>query len=706
MAKKKRPDRDNDPGKKNDDPVPASGSPREAARELLDEAQFADTKEQARLARQALKLDPDLADAYLLLGRINPIRREALTLYQQALAAAQRSGDREALLESHLALAHVCWSLGRRDEAIQYGRELLSLEPRDSHTMRYTLAGWLLAQEQQAGVVQLIERYPEDSTVWNYTRALLAFRKEGDSEEARKLLKKARKSNKYVPRYLLQEELPGAEPPAAYTPGSTEEAQEYLASFLASWRATEGALDWLKQQGEPGRKRQEKESAPTGPTGASKKTLAKLRQHTAVWQVDCRKLTTWVEEQGRDVRPWVVLVNDQESHMIVGNDMLFQNASPAQVWDVLAQSMLQPLPESGFPPARPSVILFPARQPWQELQSHFQDIGIDYQPRDRMEASSEMFQAVNRDMGGQPEPGLLDVPGVTPERVRTFYEAAAAFYRQAPWRLVGYESAVEVRCSKFESGPWYAVVMGQSGLSLGVALYDNLKQLRRLWSDPASSQENARRSVATTVTFGAPVTLPIADVDAGEEHGWPVARSDAYPHVFHKDRGMSTRPPLAWELELLEACLRALPDFIRSRPQDDSTPEEVTVPAGPGQLTLTLSWIEDEAPRPSKARKRRRRDPDEPDSEVMEMLEVVQRLWPEIRRAHDESGGQKPIILLHLPSEQVAAIPLEEFKSKLDEEGASQIEEQYQQALQDDDLVIFVADHARHRVESFSLNLG
>jgi hypothetical protein len=102
--------------------------------------------------------------------------------------------------------------------------------------------------------------------------------------------------------------------------------------------------------------------------------------------------------------------------------------------------------------------------------------------------------------------------------------------------------------------------------------------------------------VATTVLFGEEWELAPADVDAARRHGWPVARPDAYPSVFHKDRGLSLRPPVAWELELLEGCLRSIPEFVRRHRQDDPARVEVTVPVASGPVRLTLSWIgEDEA---------------------------------------------------------------------------------------------------------------
>ena len=48
------------------------------------------------------------------------------------------------------------------------------------------------------------------------------------------------------------------------------------------------------------------------------------------------------------------------------------------------------------------------------------------------------------------------------------------------------------------------------------------------------------------------------------------------------------RPPLAWELELMEGILRAVPDFVSRHEQDDPTPEEFTVPVSSGPLKLGI----------------------------------------------------------------------------------------------------------------------
>jgi hypothetical protein len=189
-------------------------------------------------------------------------------------------------------------------------------------------------------------------------------------------------------------------------------------------------------------------------------------------------------------------------------------------------------------------------------------------------------------------PGLLTVPGVTPEVVGGVYEAAAEFYRQAPWRRLGYESAVQIECERFPGGPWYAVIMGASGMTMGLTLYEDLDLLQRMWSETLSEEENADLTEATTLTFGKDCELPIADLEAAEQFGWKVAGKDAYPWLFRKERGMNTHPPEPWQLQLLEASLRAVPAFVQCRRQDDPTTETITVAAGSEQVTLRLSWVQ------------------------------------------------------------------------------------------------------------------
>src|SRR4051794_37000967 len=169
----------------------------------------------------------------------------------------------------------------------------------------------------------------------------------------------------------------------------------------------------------------------------------------------------------------------------------------------------------------------------------------------------------------------------------------AAYYRQAPWKEIG-ERTIRVASGKFASGPWYAVLMGQGGMARGLVLYDSLETLNRIKQGDLTEEENARLTSALAVVFGKGGDLPAADLEAARQHGWRVAGPKAYPSAYRKEPGLSMRPPLAWELELLEGCLRAVPEFVRRRPQDDPAAEEVTVPVASGELKLVLAWVPEE----------------------------------------------------------------------------------------------------------------
>ena len=221
----------------------------------------------------------------------------------------------------------------------------------------------------------------------------------------------------------------------------------------------------------------------------------------------------------------------------------------------------------------------------------FDDIGLSLVLTDDMDKIAAVFTELDKQVCGKPKPGLLDMPGVMPAQVGGFFEAAAFFFHHAPWKRVGNGAAIKVECKTYQSGPWYAVVMGPSGLTTGLALFEDLKALRWMWVTDESDDDTAREGVATSVVFGEEWGIPVADLDAAKEYNWHVAGPDAYPHVFHKERGLSLRPPLAWELELTEACLRAVPDFVNRRQQEGLAREEFTVPVASGELQLMLSWV-------------------------------------------------------------------------------------------------------------------
>src|SRR6478672_108203 len=72
--------------------APAAGTPLDEAQELMYQAfGTPDNDERAKLAKQALDLSPDCADAYVLLAEQAKSHKQALDLFEKGVAAGERA---------------------------------------------------------------------------------------------------------------------------------------------------------------------------------------------------------------------------------------------------------------------------------------------------------------------------------------------------------------------------------------------------------------------------------------------------------------------------------------------------------------------------------------------------------------------------------------------------------------------------------------
>ncbi len=598
-------------------PKPKASRPRHAAsRPALDQAndlmekasELDDPKRRVALAKQALALSDDCSEAHVLLAEAAKTRKEAIAWYEKAIEAEARVLGPELFREAaghfwgivetrpymraRFALAETLWESGRREEATDHVLAMLGLNPGDNQGLRYTLAGWLLNLDRLDDLDALLVQYDEGSTTWAFTRTLASFRKSGDAPASRKLLQAARKVNKHVLPYLLgRSPLPSAQPPY-YSPGDENDAILYVGGHLGAWKSAPGALAWVRSKvkapKEP--KPKPKPAASVGPSAGSREALRRLPIELDTWQADFRQFPRRIEVDGERVRPWMVLVSSRTRDLVLAHALTDDLPTSEALWDIVASAMASP---ASGEPHRPSELLVRPSPPWEALDGHFETIGVACSRSEVLDQIDFLFDDLNRHMAGAEPPSLLEMPGVTAEQVGGFYEAAAHYYLRAPWRLLGYEAVIRVECDRFDSGPWFAVIMGQSGLTLGLALYEDLALLRKMWAGKLSEEQGARRTVALTVTYDDESTLSEGDLEAIEANGWAIPSPDGFPSIFRKERGLSMRPPLGWEIDLMTACLRLIPDFVARRRADDPTRELVPVPGSSPTTELGLSWIEE-----------------------------------------------------------------------------------------------------------------
>jgi len=189
-------------------PSPERGlTPLEQAQDKMYEAWEARSrKARVRLAREALALSPDCADAYVLLAEETArTPNEALKLYEEGMRAGERALGPEAFAEdagnfwgvletrpymrARAGVAECLWEMGEARRAVEHYQELLRLNPGDNRGNRYLLARLLLQEGRGEELGALLKEYGEDASAeWLYTRALWLFRNEGESPRASRSL--------------------------------------------------------------------------------------------------------------------------------------------------------------------------------------------------------------------------------------------------------------------------------------------------------------------------------------------------------------------------------------------------------------------------------------------------------------------------------------------------------------------------------------
>lgn len=163
-------------------------TPLEQAQDLMFKAWDATGAKRVKLARQALSISVDCADAYVLLAEETAKTiQEAKRLYEQAVEAGERALGPEAFDEAvgHFwgiletrpymrARSGLAWCLsqmGETQQAIAHYTDLLRLNPGDNQGNRYLLADLLLAIGDDEALKALLAEYEEDARPHGFTRA-------------------------------------------------------------------------------------------------------------------------------------------------------------------------------------------------------------------------------------------------------------------------------------------------------------------------------------------------------------------------------------------------------------------------------------------------------------------------------------------------------------------------------------------------------
>jgi hypothetical protein len=303
-------------------------------------------------------------------------------------------------------------------------------------------------------------------------------------------------------------------------------------------------------------------------------------QTDEVWQAEFFHMPTLIssEEVGVE-RPWSVLVLDKQSRFVMTSELIRGEPTPELLGEYLVRTMAHPGPRDAM---RPAAIELSDSDCFDFLKPKLGEFGIACVLKDELPELREFCERLASSYGGPGKCALAEGEGVSVEQMASFYDAAASYFRRAPWKQVPGEIPIRIQCRELGMGTWYAIVLGRTGVTLGLALYDD-------WGEVVAMLRGLRdwdEVSAFSIIFDEVSIMAPRDLYLVDRSGWPIATPEAYPVILHLEPGRQPQPPNCKELDYIQSCLRVIPDFVGSR-REAKTYELTT---GGKRVKMRLSW--------------------------------------------------------------------------------------------------------------------
>jgi hypothetical protein len=273
-----------------------------------------------------------------------------------------------------------------------------------------------------------------------------------------------------------------------------------------------------------------------------------------VWEAAVVQLSQHLTIGSRTVRPWFALVMTREG-MILWHELLLDFPPPETLPNAVRMAMARPMLG---PPRRPRQILVRELDDAVALRELSDEAGCLCDVAAGLPALDHAQEHLTRELlGGESPAAQSRIEGLAPADRERFYTAAADYFRSAPWRHFEQDSVVAFTAVDPAGSERFGLVMGQSGLLIGLAVYERMDDLLGALA-AESPEENAQAANGFSVLFGEESDVPPVDLDAIEQFGWPVATPEAYPTVLRVRPGMQIDAPSADELRFLTAALAGI----------------------------------------------------------------------------------------------------------------------------------------------------
>jgi len=319
---------------------------------------------------------------------------------------------------------------------------------------------------------------------------------------------------------------------------------------------------------------------PATPPGPRRASLVR-------WEGGCVPVSDLVETSTRGLDHHLVLWVESGSERVVGVRFERGENCVAALARLLVESIERPATGT---PSRPAEVLVMDPAIADAIVAAVGEGG----PRVRLVEKCAGWNAVVTEFGAflaahWPGRSYLDGAAVTAPDVERFFQAAATFYRRAPWDVLE-EQPVELRIADREE-PLYAIALGRDRMVHGLTVYLSESCFRHR---PRRDAHPMRSRGTVAVTFDREDAVPPPMLEERRVHRWPLAGPAAFPLPYRQLADGTMCEPDADELGLLSMSLHALAELASRQRTPGSTGlpvvEAVQIPGPGGDAIARLTF--------------------------------------------------------------------------------------------------------------------
>lgn len=84
-------------------------------------------------------------------------------------------------------------------------------------------------------------------------------------------------------------------------------------------------------------------------------------------------------------------------------------------------------------------------------------------------------------------------------------------------------------------------------------------------------------------------------------------------------------------------------------------------------------------------------------------LTIIGEQWDHILRLYKKFEDKKPIMLFDIQEQKIYAYPYKDFKAAMNKKSQISLKEQYESAVAENKMVVFVKDNENKKLRSYSL---